>query len=79
MRFQYNNGGRAAAGFKDEAGDCVTRAIAIATGLPYRAVYNTLHEHALREWPSKRTRSNKRSDARQRCLSQDLRSLSPQP
>ncbi len=63
MRFQYNDGGRAAAGFKGEAGDCVTRAIAIATGLPYRAVYDALNEHALRERPSKRTRG-KRSDAR---------------
>ena len=30
----YNDGGRTAAGFKGETGDCVTRAIAIATGLP---------------------------------------------
>ncbi len=63
MRFQYDNGGRAAAGFKGEAGDCVTRAIAIAAGLPYRVVYDALNEHALRERPGKRTRG-RRSDAR---------------
>jgi hypothetical protein len=63
MRFQYDDGGRAAASFKGEAGDCVTRAIAIATGLPYRVVYDALNEHVLRERPGKRT-SGKRSDAR---------------
>lgn len=34
-----DDGGRAAAGFKGTTGDCVTRAIAIATGRPYREVY----------------------------------------
>ena len=41
--FVKNDGGRAAAGFKGEAGDCVVRAIAIATGIPYREVYDELH------------------------------------
>lgn len=39
----YNDGGRGAAGFRGEAGDCVTRAIVIATGRPYRQVYDALH------------------------------------
>lgn len=38
-----NDGGRAAAGYRGEAGDCVTRAIAIATELPYQQVYDSLH------------------------------------
>lgn len=42
MTFTYNDGGRAAAGFKGEAGDCVCRAIAIATERPYREVYDAL-------------------------------------
>ena len=42
MRFTRDDGGRAAAGFKGSAGDCVTRAIAIATGKPYREVYDAL-------------------------------------
>lgn len=37
--FVCDDGGRAAAGFKGEAGDCVTRAVAIATGMPYGEVY----------------------------------------
>ena len=42
MQFIHNDGGRAAAGFKGSAGDCVTRAVAIASGLPYAEVYKTL-------------------------------------
>lgn len=41
--FVYNDGGRTAAGFKGSAGDCVVRAIAIASGKPYREVYDALH------------------------------------
>ena len=41
--FQFNDGGRAAAGFRGEAGDCVTRAIAIATEQPYQDVYAALN------------------------------------
>ena len=44
MRFIYNDGGRAAAGFKGEAGDCVARAIAIASGRPYREIYKRCAE-----------------------------------
>jgi hypothetical protein len=41
----YDDGGRAAAGFKgNNAGDCVCRAIAIATNKPYREVYDALTE-----------------------------------
>lgn len=42
MRIVISDGGREAAGFKGSAGDCVTRAIAIATGYPYRNVYDNL-------------------------------------
>lgn len=42
MTWTFDDGGRAAAGFKGEAGDCVTRAIVIATGLDYREVYDEL-------------------------------------
>lgn len=39
-----NDGGRAAAGFKGSPGDCVTRSIAIVTGLPYTDVYKALSD-----------------------------------
>lgn len=42
MKYTYDDGGRAAAGFKGQAGDCVARAVAIATGLPYATVYSAL-------------------------------------
>lgn len=42
MRWIYDDGGRAQAAFVGDAGDCVTRAIAIAAGLDYRTVYDEL-------------------------------------
>ena len=44
--FQFNDGGRSDAGFKGRVGDCVCRAIAIATGLPYRDVYKELRRRS---------------------------------
>jgi hypothetical protein len=63
--FKYDDGGRAAAGFKGRTGDCVTRAITIATELPYRDVYDTLFELS-REWLAT---SRTRRAARQRTQS----------
>lgn len=40
--FVFDDGGRAAAGFKGSAGDCVARAIAITSGKPYAEVYAAL-------------------------------------
>ena len=56
MRFVLDDGGRAAAGFKGEAGDCVCRAISIATGSPYRDVYAALNDLGKDERTSKRKR-----------------------
>lgn len=42
MKFIENDGGRAEAGFKGKAGDCVTRAVAIVSGKPYAEVYSAL-------------------------------------
>lgn len=44
MKFVYDDGGRLEAGFKGTAGDCAVRAVAIATGIPYREVYDRLNE-----------------------------------
>lgn len=40
--FQHNDGGRSDAGFKGSTGDCVCRAICIATGKAYKEVYDAL-------------------------------------
>jgi hypothetical protein len=44
MRWVTDDGGRAAAGYVGNTGDCVVRSIAIATGLPYKEVYDALAE-----------------------------------
>jgi hypothetical protein len=68
MPFVQDDGGRATAGFKGTTGDCVVRAIAIATGKPYGEVYDALNELAKRERPrpkdhpkGKRRRSSSRT------------------
>ncbi len=38
MTFKRDDGGREAAGYKGRLGDCVVRAIAVATEMPYEAV-----------------------------------------
>ena len=40
--FKYNDGGRALAGYRGLAGDCVARAVAIACEIPYKDAYETL-------------------------------------
>jgi hypothetical protein len=40
--YKYSDGGRLEAGYKGKAGDCVTRAISIATGRPYKDIYKLL-------------------------------------
>ncbi len=62
MRYEYCDGGRAAAGFHGKAGDCVTRAIAIATGRPYQEVYDALNEISRKhERQKRRGKSNART------------------
>ncbi len=61
LKWIYNDGGRKAAGFKGTAGDCVCRAICIATGRPYSAVYSRL-AHGMGTQPAgKRERRRGRS------------------
>lgn len=56
MKFQYNDGGRKAAGFIGDAGDCVCRAIAIAAHIPYEVVYGDLNKLGASERASKKRR-----------------------
>lgn len=58
----YHDGGRAAAGYRGETGDCVTRAIAIATDMSYQTTYELINEAARRERPrGKKRRSSART------------------
>jgi hypothetical protein len=62
MKFIFHDGGRAAAGYKGSASDCVTRSIAIATGKTYQEVYDALNRLAERERLGKRRK--RRSSSR---------------
>lgn len=42
----FNDGGRADAGYTGDTGDCVTRAVAIASGRPYQEIYDALYDGA---------------------------------
>lgn len=64
MNYEYHDGGRAAAGYKGTAGDCVTRAIAIASGMPYQTVYDLVNESAATERVTKRKRNARLRGAR---------------
>jgi len=61
MKLNINDGGRAAAGFKGTTGDCVTRAIAIASERPYEEIYETINNLCAAEKPR---RNKARSSAR---------------
>lgn len=61
MDFVKDDGGRAQAGFRGDAGDCVTRAIAIATGLPYADVYRAMAEGTGSQRASSRTKKRGRT------------------
>ena len=75
MQFVYNDGGRAASGYKgNKTGDCVTRAIAIATGLPYGLVYNDLNAMGQTERKGKRKRGK---EGHPHAIDQDERDVAP--
>jgi len=60
MRLHYNDGGRQAAGFRGTTSDCVVRAVAIATGLPYQQIYDRINEIAQDERPRRNKKTGKR-------------------
>jgi hypothetical protein len=53
MPFVYDDGGRRAAGYRGDAGDCVVRALAIASQVPYATVYTALAQGTGRELRSR--------------------------
>lgn len=61
IKFVKHDGGRQAAGFKGNTGDCVVRSVAIVTELPYCEIYDAINVAAKRERPRK---GRKRSSAR---------------
>ena len=61
----YDDGGRATAGYKGKTGDCVTRAIAIASQRPYQEIYDLVNQTGQAEHitKTKRHKSNARTGA----------------
>ena len=69
LEFEYDDGGRKAAGFRGAASDCTCRAIAIATGTAYRDVYDALNDAATRERRPKRgTKSSARTGVKRTTI-----------
>ena len=60
MEFNFNDGGRAKAGYKGLTGDCVARAISIAAELPYKEVYDRLAEGNATQRVTKRMKKSRR-------------------
>lgn len=90
MKYTHNDGGRSAAGYKGTTGDCVCRAIAIASGRPYQEIYDLLNQAAQAERPRKglriltmdgiktlpgRTRSEARSGVFRKTYEKVIKSL----
>ena len=71
MEYIYNDGGRAGAGYKGDAGDCAVRAIAIASGKPYQEIYDAINLLAKSEHRGKRKHGI--SNARTGVYSQTIR------
>jgi hypothetical protein len=61
MKFIYDDGGRKEAGFKGKAGDCVCRAISIASGSPYIEVWQRLADSSYGQRSSSRTKKKERT------------------
>lgn len=74
MNFIFNDGGRAEAGYKGFASDCVTRSIAIATEKPYKEVYDALNALAKTE-RGKGKKSSARSGVKVKTIRKYLADL----
>ena len=70
MRWVFDDGGRAAAGYKGRTGDCGVRALAIAAELPYQDAVEIVLRYAADERITKRrpTRSATRTGIRRSTM-----------
>jgi hypothetical protein len=75
--WRYDDGGRAAAGYKGHTNDCVVRAIAIAGRRDYQAVYDDINAIAKSERLTKRhpKRSNARTHVRDTTVYRYMKEL----
>jgi hypothetical protein len=75
--FRFHDGGRASAGYRGKAGDCVVRSIAIATGLPYQHIYDLVNGASVHERTGtrKRGKSNARTGVYKSTIKRVMGSL----
>lgn len=73
MEWIFDDGGRAEAGYKGRTGDCVCRAIAIATQRPYKEVYDLINEYGKQERTGKRKKG--KSSARSGVYKETVRKV----
>ena len=83
--YQYDDGGRYAAGFRGHAGDCVPRALAILLAADYRRVYDLFAELNMRAGRARSARKGVHKDVWQPLFRQlgmeaiDLPAKQPRP
>lgn len=75
MKFVKSDGGRKSAGYVGEVGDCVTRAIAIATGKPYQEVYDELLTLCKKQRLLKHRKHNPRTGVNRRVYEKYLSAI----
>lgn len=75
MKFNYNDGGRAKAGYKGVTGDCGVRAMAIVTGKPYQEIYDMVNELAKSGKGFKQRKTGRVSDARTGVWQRDVNTI----
>lgn len=80
MRFVYDDGGREAAGYKGKTGDCACRALAIATGMPYKEAYDLINSYGKAERANRKSRrgnayNGNRSSARTGVYTDTMRKI----
>jgi len=75
--YTYNDGGRANAGYRGTTEDCATRAIAIATQIPYQEVYDAINRlsQSERTGTRKRGKSNARTGVYRKTCQRYLSSI----
>lgn len=61
IEFVFDDGGRQEAGYKGRAGDCVCRAVTIASCKPYGEIYKALADGTATQRASKLTKKRPRS------------------
>ena len=75
MKFNYNDGGRAKAGYKGDTGDCAVRAMAIVTGKSYQEIYDMVNELAKSGKGFKQRKTGQVSDARTGVWQKDVNKI----